>query len=366
MLEILRACLESQSSRLGIATIVDVSGSAPSGAGTSMALTEEEAVIGSLSSGCVDSEVLEACRAALEDGRSSIHVFGYAPEDPFGIGLACGGTITVVVAPADRVTLLGLCPAASGHGVARLAWSGGEGTSEEEAADPVARWRWSDARAGESRDDLGRPLPALHAHYESLSPAPRALLYGANAFSAAVARQLLVLGYSVELCDPRRAFTDPARFPGCQVEVESPIAHMTARAGELTASDVVLMLAHDTRFDAPVLDLALSSRAGYVGALGSRATDVARRASLRALGHARSLAALHSPVGLDLGARTPPEIAVAIAAEIVARRHGREGSVSPLHTTTRAVHARRAGAAAETLAGSVQAGEHPEVAGSWT
>lgn len=344
MLEILRACLASGSHRLGVATIVEVSGSAPRGVGTSMALTESEIVIGSLSSGCVDSEILEACRTALVSGESSVHVFGYAPDDPFGIGLACGGTVTVVVAPADRGMLLRLCPAVEGKGFARLTWGEGpnprkvrdDGTATE--AGLVARWRWHPPAAAASRKAEPGDHPVHVAiHDESKPPTPRALIYGANDFGVAAAAQLQLLGFDVEVCDPRRAFTDAARFPGSRVEVDSPLSHVTERAEKLTERDVVLMLAHDARFDAPVLKVALDSAAGYVGALGSRVTDAARRARLRDL-EAADLDRLHSPVGLNLGARSPEEVAVAIAAEIVAHRHGHLGTITPLHRSSGRLH----------------------------
>lgn len=358
MLEILKACLESDSHRLGVATIVEVSGSAPRGVGTSMALTESEIVIGSLSSGCVDSEILEACRTALISGESSVHVFGYAPDDPFGIGLACGGTVTVVVAPADRGTLLGMGPAAEGRGFARLTWGEGpnpakirdDGIAPE--ADFVARWQWHPPGAAASREaDPGDHPVHVAIHDESKSPTPRALIYGANDFGVAAAAQLQLLGFDVEVCDPRRAFTDATRFPGSRVEVGSPLSHVTERAKGLTEHDLVLMLAHDARFDAPVLTVALDSAAGYVGALGSRVTDAARRARLREL-KAADLHRLHSPVGLNLGARTPEEVAVAIAAEIVAHRHGRHDPITPLHHSTGRVH----GAQTDSTALPVRAG----------
>lgn len=348
MLEILQECLDSTAEQLGLATIVEVTGSAPRGVGTSMAVTEGGDVIGSLSSGCIDAEIHAACVVAAECDVSSVHVFGYAAEDPFAVGLACGGTMTVVVAPVDRVTLLGLSPALCTHGRARLTWVQNQKEQARHSNVPAqdeieARWHWvAEERTGQglSGGRGGHPEQGLvHVHDESKKPRPRALLYGANAFSAATAVQLNLLGYQVHVCDPRQSFTDASSFPDCVVTVGSPLTHISQAAPELGPPDVVLMLAHDARFDAPVLEVALGSGAGYVGALGSRRTDRARRAALAASGHDDQLRPLHSPVGLDLGAQSPAEVAVAITAEIIGHRYHRASTVTSLRDTQGPVHA---------------------------
>jgi xanthine dehydrogenase accessory factor len=162
---------------------------------------------------------------------------------------------------------------------------------------------------------------------ESRLPAPLMLVYGANDFAAALTRAAKPLGYRITLCDARAAFATPAAFPQADdVVIQWPHAHLDALSagGPVDPRTVVCVLTHDAKFDIPVLRRALEMGFAYVGAMGSRASDRQRRAALLEAGVApEQLARLRSPIGLDLGASSPQEVAVSIVAEILAARHGK-------------------------------------------
>jgi xanthine dehydrogenase accessory factor len=175
---------------------------------------------------------------------------------------------------------------------------------------------------------------------ESSVPPPRLLVFGAVDFAAAQTRAGAFLGYRVTVCDARAVFTTPGRFPGAdRVVVDWPHRYLDAeaRAGRTDGRTAVCVLTHDAKFDVPVLSLALRLPLGYVGAMGSRRTHLRRLERLREAGVPEAaLARLHSPIGLDLGARTPEETALSIAAEIVADRYGAtgvslSGAPTPIH-----------------------------------
>ncbi|NUU26041.1 MAG: XdhC family protein, partial [Streptomycetaceae bacterium] len=181
-----------------------------------------------------------------------------------------------------------------------------------------------------------RCRPGTEVFVASYATRPRMLVFGATDHAGAVASVGRLLGYRVTVCDARPVFATPARFPDAdQVVVDWP--HRYLASTEVDARTIVVVLTHDTKFDVPVLELALRMPVGYVGAMGSRRTHDERLARLREAGLTdRELARLHSPIGLDLGARTPEETAVAIAAEVVAARRG--GSALPLRETSGPIH----------------------------
>lgn len=175
---------------------------------------------------------------------------------------------------------------------------------------------------------------------ESFAPPPDFLVLGAVDFTAALVRVATVLGYRVTVCDARAVFATAARFPGAaEVVVDQPYRLVNRWADRLGPRDAVCVLTHDAKFDVPVVIAALQTRAGYIGVMGSRRTHDDRTGRLLAAGvTSEGLARLRSPIGLDLGARTPEETAVSICAEIIALRGGRE-LVRPLRETAGAIHA---------------------------
>ncbi|MET8569973.1 XdhC/CoxI family protein [Streptomyces sp. NPDC004783] len=346
-----------------VATVVAVGGSAPRQPGAALAVDAEGTAIGSVSGGCVEGAVYELCRQALEDGESVLERFGYSDEDAFAVGLTCGGVIDILVTPvradgpARPVLAPALAAAARGEAaaVARVvsgpaelmgralvvrpdgSHTGGFGAHPEldrtvaaETGAFLDAGRTGTLEIGEQGSRCGAPLTLL---IESSVPAPRMIVFGAIDFASALVRVGKFLGYHVTVCDARPVFATEARFPDAdEIVVEWP--HEYLKRTEVDARTVLCVLTHDAKFDIPLLELALRLPVAYVGAMGSRRTHLDRNERLRAVGVTElELARLRSPIGLDLGARTPEETALSIAAEIVAARRGGSGvSLTGAHT----------------------------------
>lgn len=347
--------------RWAIATIVEVSGSVPRPAGTSMAVRDDGRTIGSVSGGCVEGAVVDAALGCLETGETELHSFGYADDDGISIGLMCGGDVRVLVQPLRTLPPGVLTALRSSGGAVRLvrelpsvdvARNGGVlSLGRTDAADPSSRTRV--LLPGETSEDarVQAVLDAGGAHVveitdrtqpecpvarrllvESTATPARLLIYGANDFSAALAQAGALLGRRVTVCDARPVFATTARHPGAhEVVLMPPALHLAeeAAAGRIDARTAVVVLTHDPRVDLPVLDRALRSELAYVGAMGSRVTHEKRMQELRAGGLPEDLLArLHSPVGLDLGARTPAEVAVSILAELILEEGVTRGAIT--------------------------------------
>ncbi|WP_333777413.1 XdhC family protein [Streptomyces sp. IBSBF 3136] len=346
-----------------VATVVAVGGSAPRQPGAALAVDADGTAIGSVSGGCVEGAVYDLCRQALEDGQTVLERFGYSDEDAFAVGLTCGGVIDILVTPvpadgpARPVVASALAAAARGEAaaVARIAdgpaellgrallvrpdgsHDGGFGAHPEldrtvaaEAAAFLDAGRTGTLEIGEQGSRCGAPLTLL---VESSVPAPRMIVFGAIDFASALVRVGKFLGHHVTVCDARPVFATPARFPEAdEIVVEWP--HRYLERTEVDARTVLCVLTHDAKFDIPLLRLALRLPVAYVGAMGSRRTHLDRNERLREAGVGDlELARLRSPIGLDLGARTPEETALSIAAEIVANRRGGSGvSLTGAHT----------------------------------
>ncbi|MFI8873453.1 XdhC family protein [Streptomyces sp. NPDC055243] len=348
-----------------VATVVAVGGSAPRQPGAALAVDADGTAIGSVSGGCVEGAVYDLCRQALEDGESILERFGYSDEDAFAVGLTCGGIIDILVTPvrADSsvrpVIAAALAAAASGEAaaVARITsgpaelvgrallvrsdadagFEGGLGGHPEldrtvagEARAMLDAGRTGTTEIGEDGSRCGQPLTVL---VESSVPPPRMIVFGAIDFASALVRIGAFLGYRVTVCDARPVFATAARFPDAdEIVVEWP--HKYLERTEVDGRTVLCVLTHDAKFDVPLLELALRLPVAYVGAMGSRRTHEDRNERLREVGVTElELTRLRSPIGLDLGARTPEETALSIAAEIVANRRGGSGvSLTGAHT----------------------------------
>jgi xanthine dehydrogenase accessory factor len=335
------------------------------------------AVLGSLSGGCVEGAVVAAALDTLGDGATRLERFGYSQEDAFAVGLTCGGELEVhlqVLAP-DAMTSLAARPAfavvrrlagvgeradddaarpvllaSPPTGVAELASAlapllPGEAGADRAAAlvAPVLAQGMSavvpvEPAAGCGATPEPRPVRLL---VESRLPAPRFLVIGANDFGAALIPAAKLLGYRVTLVDARPAFARQDRFAVAdEVAVAWPHEYVAAeaRAGRLDARTVVCVLSHDPKFDLPLLDAALRLDLAYVGAMGSRRSHEQRIAALLEAGHGPlDLARLHSPIGLDLCAVTPAEVAVSILAEVLASRSP-GASAAPLRAREGRIH----------------------------
>jgi xanthine dehydrogenase accessory factor len=354
-----------------VATVAAVHGSAPRLPGAALAVDAEGTAVGSVSGGCVEADVYLLCQEALaagEPARPLLRRYGWSDDDAFAVGLTCGGEIDVLVQrvdPAARPEVAAALAAfAAGEPAALTRVAAGpaellgrallvrpdgpyEGGLGDERLDATAAARTRAMLAagrtgtftvGADGSHCGEPLTLLA---ESGAAPPRMLVFGATDFAAALVRAGSFLGYRTTVCDARPVFTTPRRFPGAaEVVTGHPDRYLDAEAaaGRLDTRTAVCVLTHDPRFDVPVLARALRLPLGYVGAMGSRRTHTDRLARLRAAGlPAAALARLHSPIGLDLGARTPEETALSITAEILACRTGAPGS--PLTGASTPIHA---------------------------
>ena len=319
-----------------------------------MAVGPDGTVAGSVSGGCVEGAVYELCREAAESGAARTVRFGVSDGDALEVGLTCGGTIELLVERVDRESfpeLPALAEAiAADRPVALLTrLTDGAATQHllltpDERTGTLGTDRIDDAATDDGRGLLaagrtgvlhygphgerrGEGLAVLVA---SFAPAARMLVFGATDHAAATARIGSFLGYRVTVCDARPVFATARRFPDAdEVVVDWPHRYLAAEAaaGRLDPRTVICVLTHDPKFDVPLLEVALRLPVAYVGAMGSRRTHDDRHKRLQEAGLSDTdLRRLASPVGLDLGARTPEETAVSIAAEIVALRWGGTGT----------------------------------------
>jgi len=343
----------------GMGTVVRTFRSAPRPPGAAMVVAPDGSVSGSVSGGCVEGALYALATEVVQTGTPKLERYGVSDDDAFAVGLTCGGIIDVFVEPISQATFPELGAVADDIGEHRAvavatvithpdrAWVGRRLVVRPGPSSPQAGSLGS-ARADAAVADDARGLLAvgrsdvleygpdgqrlgegMEVFVSSYAPRPRMLVFGAIDFAAALAQQGSFLGYRVTVCDARSVFATRARFPTAEhVVVDWPHRYLAAQAeaGAIDENTVICVLTHDPKFDVPVLEVALRLGVGYVGAMGSRRTHDERMERLRAAGLSDAeLSRLSSPIGLDLGARTPEETAVSIAADIIARRWGGGG-----------------------------------------
>lgn len=342
---------------VGIGTVVRTFRSAPRPAGASMMVSSDGSVHGSVSGGCVESAVYEAATLVAATGNPVLERYGVSDDDAFAVGLTCGGILDIFVESVSQNTFPELGAVADAIAADRPvavatvvrhplvervglrivieetdhAGSVGSARSDAAVVDDarglLASGRTETLTYGPDGERLGDGMDVFVSSY---APRPRMLVFGAIDFAAAVAEQGTFLGYRVTVCDAREVFATQQRFPSAaDVVVDWPHRYLAGQiaAGAVDDRTVVCVLTHDPKFDVPLLGIALrQTNFAFVGAMGSRRTHEDRLLRLREAGSTEvELARLSSPIGLDLGARTPQETAVSIAAEIVARRWGGTG-----------------------------------------
>lgn len=347
---------------VGLATVIDTRHSAPRDPGAAMAVVEEGQVAGSVSGGCVEGAVFEEAQGVLASGEPKKLSYGISDDEAFSVGLTCGGEIDLFVERLDRerapffpevsrtiteqkpVAVATVVEGPGDHLGAKLAvWpddtAGSLGSPEldhavaEDARGMLAQGATGIRHYGQAGQRQDQELAVF---VSAFAPPPRMMVFGAIDFAKSVARIGKFLGYHVTVCDARSVFATRRRFPEPdEVVVDWP--HRYLEGVETDARTVICVLTHDPKFDVPVLQTALRAEAGYIGAMGSRRTHQDRLQRLRDAGLAEEeLSRLRSPIGLDIGARTPEEVAVAVAAEIINVRWG--GSAQPLSGTGGRVH----------------------------
>lgn len=323
---------------VALATVIDTWGSSPRRVGAKMAMNDQGGIAGSVSGGCVEGAVIETAQQVLRDGRPQLLHFGVSDETAWDVGLACGGEIDVFVEPlaaehfdfvdnaqraeteAASLTVIAgpddlLGQKLSGRGVNKTALIGG---LEGELAEAARRELNSALQNGEHRRvELGGEVEAF---VDVVMPRPTLIMVGGVHIAVTLAELARSLGYRTVVIDPRRAFGSEDRFPQVDQLISEWPQDGLERAG-VNGSTAVAVLTHDPKIDDPALLEALPGPAFYVGALGSSRTQEKRRQRLREAGLTEEqVERLHGPIGLDIGARTPDEIALAVMAEVVAAR----------------------------------------------
>ena len=300
--------------RAALATVVQTWGSAPRPAGSQLAISADGEIMGSVSGGCVEGAVMVEAMDALEDGTCRMLEFGVSDDEAFAVGLACGGTIRVMVEPLGSVlseALMAELVAARAAQEPVAVISGGDRPAEITREGFEARFRQD--LSGFEAD--GR-FVTIH------NPPLRLIVVGAVHIAQALVPMARIAGYDVVIVDPRESFASAARFPGERLVDDWPDEALAALG--IDARTAVVVLSHDPKIDDPALMAALRSEAYYIGALGSTRSRDKRAVRLGLLGaRAEEIARIHGPVGLDIGAATPAEIAVSTLAEMIAVLRGK-------------------------------------------
>ena len=337
-----------RSERIALATLVDVQGSAPRLPGARFCVTGGGEVSGSVSGGCIEADLFEHAMEVLEADRPTVVQYGISDELAFEVGLSCGGEVEVLVepfrpdgvwevlrsallAPRGAVLAVGLAPETlTGRRMVVLDDGTTAGSIGEELDDAIAREARSLLESGGAqRRAFPAPGGECAVFLEAFRPPAHLYLLGAAFVAPPLARMASEAGFRVTVVDPRAAFATRERFPSADEVVVGWPDEALGRAA-LGPHSYIVMLLHDEKFDVPALLPALASDACYVGVLGSRRTHERRLAELRGRGVGEAaLARLRAPIGLDLGGREPPEIAISILAEMLAVRYGRETGRTP-------------------------------------
>jgi xanthine dehydrogenase accessory factor len=339
-----------------LATVVGTYSSAPRQPGASMLVGPDGEAVGSVSGGCVEGAVYELGQQVLADGRPIFQRYGVSDDDAFAVGLTCGGIIDIFVEKVDPQSYDQLGSVAQAiRDETPVAVATVVGGPSDRLGKRLIVWadhvdgatgstRLDDAIHDDARGllDAGRNAilhygvdgqrrgEGLDVFVESFAPPPRMIVFGAIDFAASCAKMGSFLGFRVTVCDARPVFATASRFPGAnEVVVEWPHRYLAAEAeaGRIDKRTVLCVLTHDPKFDVPLLEVALRlPEVAYIGAMGSRRTHDDRIARLKEIGVTdEEIARMSSPIGLDLGARTPEETAVSIAAEMIAQHWGGAG-----------------------------------------
>jgi xanthine dehydrogenase accessory factor len=343
------------------AMLVERIGSAPLDPGAQMLVDERGNIVGSVTGGCVEAALVEEAQRILAGEAGRVVTYGISDEEAAGVGLMCGGTVRIFVHEqgGDALDALDAVAGAreAGKPAALATVLEGDGAGAKLAiledqvvgslgvTDLLDRSVERDAR-GQLDEGLSRIRrygaggevmgSELAVYIQAFETQPRMVIFGAIDFSAEMAKLASEVGYQVTICDARRPFADSSRFSRvAEVVVDWPDRYLESQ--ELGSRDVVLVFTHDAKLDEPALVSSLATDAGYIGALGSRRTQERRIDRLRDAGlDEPSIARIHAPCGLDVGARTPVETAVSILAEVIAVRTGRRGE--SLRETSGPIH----------------------------
>jgi xanthine dehydrogenase accessory factor len=319
--------------RIALATVVAVKKSAPRPPGAKMAVNEDGEIIGAVSGGCVEGAVVEIADQVLRGKAPQLVHFGIADEEAWDVGLPCGGEIDVWVqeyTPGRFTEIASVGGRAAEVTLLEGDEAGAKVLFEEDGAqsgtlgspelDAQAR-RSAEELLWAETSELQGPL-----FVDVVAPAPRLIMFGAVPITAALCTLSRAIGWRPFVVDPRTRFATRERFPDAEEVFAAWPEEAFAQLGGIDPATSIVVLTHDPKLDDAALLIALRSQARFVGAMGSRRAQEARRERLLGLGFGEEeLARLSAPVGLDLGAMSAEETALSILAEVVASRHGRDG-----------------------------------------
>lgn len=311
---------------LALATVLETWGSSPCPPGSQMVVNSQTGFGGSVSGGCIESSVVSECLEIIRDGGTQVLQYGVSDEQGASAGLACGGTVKVFVEPLDAVLLAQLQAPPTFVRIVNLhagTWAivadgkstGALSVDDElmEVAERVTVTQQCEVQGGAY-------------FFQPVLPAYRMFVIGAVRIAQTLAPMAAEAGFHVTVIDPRKAFATDQRFPGVNVMVDWPDAALQDQG--LDHHSAVVTLTHDAKPDDMALALALRSKAFYIGALGSRKTHAARVERLHELGLTqRDIDRIHAPIGLNIGGRSPAEIAVSILAQVIAAKNNKLGDV---------------------------------------
>lgn len=328
-----------------LATLVAVDRSAPRDPGAVMAIAMDGELRGSISGGCVEAALVEEAERVFAEGHPRFAVYGVSDSQAQAVGLSCGGTLRVFVDEPQETFVSELCDALAferrllatalrvdetrGGRLAIFAdgmcGSLGNSALDETVRSEIGAAGVSEDTALREYGEAGEPHGQVRVFVQRIAPKPQMYVFGAIDFAGAMLRVGKLLGYRVTLCDARSAFATSERFPDAdRIVIAWPDDFL--RGEPVDEGSAIIAMTHDEKFDIPLIRAALETPAAYIGVMGSRRTNDLRFTQLRRDGVSEEqLGRLSAPIGLDLGARTPEETAIAIAAEMIALRHDRDG-----------------------------------------
>ena len=315
-----------QEDPVALATVVSTWGSAPRPKGSRMAISRSGRIAGSVSGGCLEGEVFEHAQMILKGAPAQLFHYGVSDDLAFSVGLSCGGEIDILVEPLTQ-THQALMQALDAERPVVLATALDENPGARKLVWPDQ----PDTLLTDPQSLLAREEPERRGawFYEPFPRPHELLIFGGSHVAIPLTRLARVLGFRVTVVDARSKFADAERFPGADRVIhawpDEVLGGMT-----MDSSTYVVILTHDPKFDDPTIRAALKGSPRYIGAIGSRKTHRERLNRLKAAGiPAADLERVHAPIGLDLGAETAEETALAILAQMVAVRHGRQGGPMP-------------------------------------
>ena len=333
---------QSQGEEIALATLVQVRRSAPRPPGARLCVTRSGRMSGSVSGGCVEADVFERAIQILDSGNPEVANYGIADEMGFEVGLSCGGSIDVFIEPfvsddewdtlrravegqQEVVYAIGLAPGTLlGRKLTRVIDGRAVGSIDPSLDKDVAEVGDQLLRTGGTKV-VTLPWRGEQAQVfvEAIRPSPTLLIVGATHAAVSLCRLAVEVGFQVTVIDARSTLATPERFPDAERLIQAWPDEALAQS-PLDRYSSLVVLTHDPKFDVPTLASALRSQAPYIGAQGSRVTHERRKQDLRQQGfNDTDMARIRAPIGLDIGSRTPAELAVAILAEVLAVQYDR-------------------------------------------